>query len=369
MNTQRTPIRTATGAALLAIITVALAAGCYWTPQGQTGGISIAVDTGALSASAADGSSISASATGDADTFLFAYVIAESLLRGDPTAAESAFEDVNVALQDELSSFFEAQIGGTAVETGISTIDVGTDLVKAQVGFFSAGTGGGGTSSFSGLRAGERYLVVIAGSSSASQQEELFGFESVTIAGGETQTVPIALNRTQAEYNAYLAEEFGVDGGSTGSTAPATVSVTLSLNPSGYFGQPLIDVPTTLYYDVIDASSITVSLTNNTVPSEFDYISDSITTPNLSTYLTALPLLEPDGSVITDSSGTNRPSLPASLQIDGFATGNTVQILVTSKPQRGTDPGFSTHVIGISDPVTLSGNAEVTVDVYPWDSE
>ena len=181
--------------------------------------------------------------------------------------------------------------------------------------------------------------------------------------------MPIALNRTQAEYNAYLAEEFGVDGGSTGSTAPATVSVTLSLNPSGYFGQPLIDVPTTLYYDVIDASSITVSLTNNTVPSEFDYISDSITTPNLSTYLTALPLLEPDGSVITDSSGTNRPSLPASLQIDGFATGNTVQILVTSKPQRGTDPGFSTHVIGISDPVTLSGNAQVTVDVYPWDSE
>ena len=186
MKTQRTPIRTATGAALLAIITVALAAGCYWTPQEQTGGISIAVDTGALSASAAGESSISASATGDADTFLLAFVIAESLLRGDPTAAESALENVNVAWQDELSSFVQAQINGTAVETGISTIDVGTDLVKAQVGFFSAGTGGGGTSSFSGLRAGERYLVVIAGSSSASQQEELFGFESVTIAGGET---------------------------------------------------------------------------------------------------------------------------------------------------------------------------------------
>ncbi|MFW5695701.1 MAG: hypothetical protein ACOCYB_11075, partial [Alkalispirochaeta sp.] len=233
-----------------ALLLVAALAGCYWTPPEDEGGINISLSGETLS-----GSEVTASAEDDPDTFFFAQIASESLLRGDPETAESAITEANRELQ-------EAFQDATTTESGdFESFDITVSVpdVQLQAAFVNLGDSTGSSSDFSGLRAGESYLVTVyAGrfdTSTESTPDFNVGFTTATVTGGETQTVNLTLDATFEDYAQFMLDEYGIESIDDGATqdepvAGEMVTTTVSVQPGDESG---ITVPEPLYYDVIYA--------------------------------------------------------------------------------------------------------------------
>lgn len=268
--------------------------GCYWTPEGDEGGVTLNIDSG----------EIGASAITDYKFFL-GYVIAADLLSGDQAAADQAFEELGVAFEEALSETFSDP---DLTEQDLANFDLKLTFptIQLQADYF---VGTSGSNTFGGLRAGREYLVVAfafdTSTSSATYVGDV-GFAPVTIEGGETKAVTLELGNNWGRFYDLMEQRYGY------SVEQAAVEITM---PATWTGP--------LYVDLIDGSTADPALPGGTV--FFD------------TWYPSITVLNRKGDEI-DTTGT-RPQIPdgASLfRIEGVRPNRAWRILITTWGNRAS---------------------------------
>lgn len=328
--------RVIAGTAIL-LVTLLLA-GCYWTPAEQEGAITLEIDS----------SELRASQTQDYDGFFFGYVVADDLLRGDQTAAEEAFAEVNTALDEALTQNPESPED--------FAINIAFPSIQLQANLFR---GSSGTNTFAGLRAGREYLVVIT---AGTDTTDGIGYAITTVNAGENKTVSLDLGSNYAEFDRFLADRYGVVQGD-----PGPQDITVNLQPTG----TLSTVPGTLYYDLVDVSSTDFSLFEyyDTYQSQ-TYVSEdsALNGPDLSSALGTLSLINSDGSPISSASSGTRLELPADNTIRGVSGGMSVRVLIVDVNARSeTSPMAGATVMALSDPISVGYSSNtITLPLFEW---
>ncbi|MFW5826746.1 MAG: hypothetical protein ACOCU4_01565 [Alkalispirochaeta sp.] len=359
-----------------ALLLVAALAGCYWTPPQDEGAITISVSGETLA-----GSEITASAEDDPDTFFFAQIASESLLKGDPETAESAITEANRELQ-------EAFQDATTTESGdFESFDITASVpdVQLQAAFVNLGEATGSSSNFSGLRAGESYLVTVyAGrfdTATESSPDFNIGFTTATVTGGETQTVNLTLDATPEEYAQFMDDEYGVQAFDDEPTEdeptleePLTAELYLfaSDQASDVYWQSPPEQPD-VHFDIIDASNDSITFDAHKVEVTFEpgqfYASDTAgQAVTLAERLTQMSYLSVDDATIDPSSGT-RPILPSDGSSVGTLTvGQEIQIVVTDASTRGVADTKEdvAQFIGVTPVFTFGEDPTPIAYYYPY---
>lgn len=362
-----------------AIVVTVTMVGCYWTPPDDEGAISIS-----LNIEDVESSSLGASATGTVDAFFFAQIASESLLQEEPDAAEAAIAEANQKLE---AQFEELETDPTSTDLDSFEVAVSEPDVQLQAAFLNLGDATGSSSSFSGLRAGESYLVTVFGSRFDSETESSpdfnVGFTTATITGGETKEVNLTLGSTYEQYNQFLVDEYGIsmdDSGTTDDTSDTGGNISATIYPGGYYASNPNDynVPETLHYDFIDASQTPIDISPHVSDGASNYAEDYSTTVSqyLSTVIQEATVVDSSGTVV---SGTSRPiadtislETALSLSLSNIEPGQTLQLLITSEAERGTEPiDLSPQTaIGISSSFTVEAGVTSVpiVYLYVWDN-
>jgi len=316
---QRT-IQIATWAVILVFFTLILS-GCFWTPDdAKEGGITLLIDKSQLSAS---------QTFEDFNGFFMAYVIADDLMRGDGTAAQQAFDQVDTAWEDAATSGQLENIN-SAEDLENFRIEVAFPSVQLQAQFLF---GTSGSNSFRGLRAGSDYLVVLQSFSFDPVTYEYFegvGYTIVGIEAGEDKSVSVSLTDNWSAFYQFLEARYGIEPG------PAVISVTL---PFDYGGGG--------YYDL---------LTGNTpTPSNGDYYM----TPGASGwYQSAATIVDSAGDILGPT-GTRNP-IPSDVIELAVAPDKSWRIMIVGWADRTSDAG---EVVFLSRPVTSQIGTTVYLSV------
>lgn len=323
---------------MMILVIALILSGCYWTPEGEEGAITLEIDAGALGASQLQ----------DYNGFFFGYVVADDLLRGDQTAAEEAFTEVEAALDDAFSQNPESPED--------FNIKIAFPSIQLQANLFK---GTSGSNTFAGLRAGREYLVVVTAGTDATDG---IGYTVTTVDAGENKTVRLDLGNKYAEFDQFLRQRYGIIQGDQG-----PVDVAVSLQAVG----TLPTVPSPLYYDIVDVSSVDFSLDEYYATYlSLAYVSEfsSLNGPDLSVALSNLPLVNADGSAVPDSASGNRLQLPADNVITGLKSGMKVRILIVDETNRATtSPQAGTTAITLTDPFTVGySTGTFTLPLYEW---
>ncbi|MDA3951737.1 MAG: hypothetical protein PF508_21200 [Spirochaeta sp.] len=262
--------------------------GCFWTPEdAKEGGITVNINTGALGASALE----------DFDGFFLGYVIADDLLRGDQAAADQAFAEVEVALEEAFT--FD---DGTLDENDFR-VEVSFPSIQLQANLF---TGTSGSNSFRGLRAGTEYLVVVMASSWASTADAVggVGYAVTTVAAGESKSVDLDVSEANwAKLDTFLLNRYGIQPEPEPILEPATIT---------------LDVPTgtSYYYDLVSADSVSLPLSGS-----------------YESWYSTVTVLNNTGSTI-GKSGNRQAVESNSFTIEGIAPDKSWRLMVVTWPER-----------------------------------
>lgn len=372
MQIGTTQLRRLSRAAIIAtaiFVTVTMV-GCYWTPPEDEGAISISLNNQDVQSS-----SVGASATDTVDTFFFAQIASESLLRGEPDVAEAAIAEANQELQ---AQFEELATDPNSTDFDSFEVTVSVPDVQLQAAFLNLGDATGSSSSFSGLRAGESYLVtVFAGAfdpETQSNPDFSVGYATATITGGETQTVNLTLDATFENYAQFLFDEYGIESidDGTAQDEPQTGELYIfASQASDAFPDFPAEQPD-VHFDIIDASSDSINFDNHKVEEAgqlyaSDFASQDVTLANR---LTQMNYLSIDNTTIDPTSGT-RPILPSDGSSVGTVTvGQEIQIVVTDASTRGVDDTQDdvAEFIGITSPFTFGEDPTPIVYYYAYTS-
>lgn len=369
---------TITTTILLAIVI----AGCYWTPPEDEGSINISLSDNDVATNR-----ITASATDEGvDALLEVYVISESVLRGDQSAVDDAFADLD-------QQFLQAEEDFTADPTSFDpeNYDLSIDLpqFQFQAGFLAVGADGiEGQSRFGGLRAGEGYLVLV-NLWGLETYVDAIAFDSVDIEAGETTTVNLQLDDSEDAWMAYvefLTENYGYgeDDENEFSDDPLLSYSDISINTTLPSDGVLEATPSQLYYDIVvlpDGAEIPVGeyIYGDSEPSEPPFsLWDE---PNPDSQLVGLPdmtvglaeletLILPDGTPILDGSTGSRTPLSGTIENTGLIDGTMVQVVVTDVENRGMPKQNLEEfpqVLGISEPFQVGENPQ-DVSLYEWNT-
>jgi hypothetical protein len=204
----------------LAVISVALAAaaaiaivfslsGCYWTAgENAEGGLRLEI-------SMPPEGSVSAQALNDPYGFLMVYVIEETVLLGGPAAVGQLFDQLEAELQrldgERESIEFTTQ---AEFEQFLDSFRIEVEFPSAQFRgqFINYSVEASGRSTFRGLNAGSRYLVVVeAYGEDESTETEMYsiGFTRTTIRAGETRAVAIDMDGDIEGFERFLRDTYG----------------------------------------------------------------------------------------------------------------------------------------------------------------
>ncbi|MEX2442301.1 MAG: hypothetical protein WD492_01760 [Alkalispirochaeta sp.] len=321
-------------------------------------------------------STVGASALEDVDTFFFAQIASESLLRGDPETAESAFAEANQELEN---AFEEAFSDPDTLELESFDVTVSVPDVQLQAAFLNLGDATGSSSNFSGLRAGETYLVTVyAGSldtTTESSPDFNVGFATATITGGETRTVNLTLDATFEDYSQFLRDEYGIASIDDGTTQdePQTAELYIFASEASDAYEDFPTEQPDIHFDIIDASIDSITFGDHKVDytaGQF-YASDSAGQDvTLADRLVQMSYLSIDDTTVDSSSGT-RPILPSDGSSVGTLTvGQEIQIVVTDASTRGVDDTQDdvAEFIGVTPVFTFGEDPTPIVYYYPYAS-
>lgn len=180
-------------AAVLAIAVAVSLAGCYWTvDESAEGGLRLEI------AMPPEGI-VSAGSLNDPHGFLLVYVIEETVLLGGPDAVGQLFDQLEAELDrldeelDTIEFTSEADF-----QRFLDSFRVEVEFPSAQFRgqFINYKAGASGRSTFRGLNAGSRYLVVVEAygeDESSGMEMYSIGFTRTTVRAGETRAVPIPM--------------------------------------------------------------------------------------------------------------------------------------------------------------------------------
>jgi hypothetical protein len=308
-----------------------LLSGCYWTPDGDEGAITLKIES----------SSIGTSAIEDYK-FLLGYVIAGDLLSGDRAAADRAFDELGAAFEKAISETF-ADPNLTEQDLDEFELSLTFPTIQLQADYF---VGTSGTNTFGGLRAGREYFVVILAQDFQITSETYLGdigFTAVTVEGGETKTVNLELGNNWVAFNNFLDNRYGY------LTERAAIEIVM---PNTY-PDPSLDPP---FYQGLDPMYVDL-LAGDSVDPPNQFLNAGPT----QTWYEGLTVLTPSGRSVDKTK--DRPIIPAGtavFRIEGVMPNRAWRLLLaewSSRTQAGTNSDYV-----VSTPFTTSEGITTVID-------
>jgi hypothetical protein len=192
----------------LLVFTVLLS-GCYWTEERAEGGISLRI---AIPESGF--SSLEEQTSGTNTGMLIASVVDDGLLRSDREIARRFFADLD-AETDRIATLLE----NTPVPTELAYPATHFQGLVVPYGSDAATSG---TTAFSGLNGGSRYLIIVRVQGS---ETALADYSIVGVRAGETRTVTLEPaddpDDPDSDFSRFLADRYGLGPDETEETDPA----------------------------------------------------------------------------------------------------------------------------------------------------
>jgi hypothetical protein len=288
------------------LLVTLLLGGCYWTPQGAEGAITLEIDSG----------QIGTSQTEPFDGIFLGYVIADDLMRGDTVAAEGALTEIEQAQTEAFNKFSQT---GNAEDLNVN---VSFPSIQLQLNVFN---GTSGSNTFAGLRAGREYLVVVT---AASSDAEGIGFTTATVEAGENKRVNLDLANNFNAFDQFLADRYGI-------LQPGAIEIQ---DGDGY------------YIDLVAGA------TAPNFPTDFE-------TQQYENWYSATTLLNPNGEPI-EKSGSRTAITGFVFLIEGVTTERSWRLMITTSPDRGTIP----ETLYVSEEFTVAPGQTKTFDFASGDS-
>ena len=317
----------------IAVLGVALAVillgGCYWTPDSNEGDVAVSIT---LPGSSVGSQDVGAMQTTNG-TFLYAYVLDESLMTVNPSQAalihaRIAYGDVTYAMEQALA---QADYNVTNAASGFS-MPVGLASNRFQQ-LPIAATTATGSQAFTNLPAGREFLVGVYAVHDGSEGLELsLGFGTATVQAGSTTSVNIELSDDPIPFFDYIGQSYELS------------SVRVFAGQDTPSGSPL-------YFDMALSET-------GTLP----FISTSAAF--ITWYDEQLFPADVIGEQRSKSQGDRRPFRPTTSQGNDFAVvgvlpNRTWKLLVTTWPERESTPDAGDAWLSIEFSTPTTGEVEL----------
>jgi len=329
----------------IAVLGVVLAAlllgGCYWTPDSNEGDVAVSITIPGSSVGSQD---VGALQTTNG-TFLYAYVLDESLMTVNPSQAalihaRIAYGDVTYAMEQALA---QADYNVTNAASGFSMpVGLASNLFQQLP---IAATTATGSQAFTNLPAGREFLVGVYGVNRTFDGEvynyNLYvGHGTATVQAGSTTSVNIELSDNPIPFFDYIGQNYGL----------ARVDIIgTPFQFWGYDGAPR-------FFDLLSEDSV-VGPSSGVGNTDFlDWYTGSQQT-----------VIDSTGEQISKS-GTRRPLVPRSTPEDGdiytiagIVPDRSWRLLITNWSDRASATGdFAT----LDQPLNTAPGAAVVIESY-----